>query len=346
MNIQEIFEKLKAGKIKVNGCKHNAYHDLAEHVERQLHWYLKHQSECAKAVETNDTSRDLKSDARMVAYYDRKLTMEYEVGEYLLDGSIDMICQYCDANLYAVLTEQDTLSLIGSTKYWKLASEFGIKHEFKLKTEEAPICESAILVEAKMLTADIEVPSGELIFVNFFHKDELYEDPVNYRKPSICSLLGRDTLMQYLAGKNVGYGQMSNMSVNIYSNENDEIVVASSNMGEDWDDEDQEDPKVIPGDDYYTQDRADYIVNENIERKKFKDEIEAKGFKNLGNISCEVWRWMCADKQVLVESGEDLEKKHESLVTCNVTPGTWHIEHYFDSPDCPDVVYSRLKLIK
>ena len=52
----------------------------------------------------------------------------------------------------------------------------------------------------------------------------------------------------------------------------------------------------------------------------------------------DVWRWMCADKEVLKKHNEEIpdlkpdssaELKHKEYINCDVIPGKWKIEHYY-----------------
>ena len=51
---------------------------------------------------------------------------------------------------------------------------------------------------------------------NYIH----FQKEVNESIPEndICNIVGRNNLMQHLATKNVGYGQMGNTSISIWSN--------------------------------------------------------------------------------------------------------------------------------
>jgi hypothetical protein len=140
---------------------------------------------------------------------------------------------------------------------------------------------------------------------------------------SICSISGRFNLMKYLATKNIGYGQMGNMSVNVFLNKaGDEIIIGTDH---DYD-----------GNREYT--------------------VKHKGFNNLGSISLSVWRWMCGDLQVLREHGEPIpdnlkvntqtDDDYADCILTKVQPGTWVIEHYYDFCKRKDIIYSKLYLKK
>ena len=144
-----------------------------------------------------------------------------------------------------------------------------------------------------------------------------------------------------LAEKNVGYGQMGNMSVTIYSNGKDEVLVGSSIES-------------------YLDNKAYYEKNPDKIDKQWKKEvkdaenfirtIEEGKFKRLGEISLSVWRWMCMDKKLMEEHGEKVageysKKYYSEHVPVKLKSGKYRIDHFFDFPKNGDYLYSRIKLI-
>lgn len=179
-------------------------------------------------------------------------------------------------------------------------------------------CIGRDIIERKVMTCEIDVPSGTLVFVNAFR------DPINYNVPraseftkySLNTIVGRYNTMLYYANKGIGYGQMGNMSIGVYSNSG----VSDS---------------VLIGKPHYSGKR---------------ESLEGHSYR--GNICLDVWRWMCMDKDKLADSGEELNSDRD-VVEVSVVPGKYLIEHYFDA--CTDFndddeydieVYSRLTLIK
>lgn len=130
------------------------------------------------------------------------------------------------------------------------------------------------------------------------------------------NLLGRIQVEKDSAKMNVGMGTMTNTSVGVYKK------------------------RSMDGDCY------EIVIADN--------EVFRKGlsYKKIGDISCGVWRWMCADISVCKEHGEKLpefEKEGNASVEYDeytyviVKPGVWVIEHYFDIVgDRPDGIYSKL----
>ena len=169
------------------------------------------------------------------------------------------------------------------------------------------------------LVAEISVPSGKLIFTNYFDKEEIY----SLDKADINCVAGRYELMKHLAEKNIGYGQMGNMSVSVFVNAAKDEIIIGGNYA-------------------YTEDDEEI-------------EIEHPGYTELGSISLSVWRWMCGDAKILKQHGEELPKIKYGGETCTnyrdyvgvkVQPGTWVIEHYYDFGNDDSKIYSKLYLKK
>lgn len=319
MNLKEIVDGLEAGSITIDHESH-----LTNSVKDRVVRYYER---------INDTVRDSK-DKEVREWKSKELLRQLEHGEYLGLSGLECQCFDCGANLYIVLKDDNTLSLIPTHDYWDItdkgaARENISKYDYVIKPEEFPSCVAKPLRKKKKLVSEIEVPSGELIFQNYFNTKKLYVDPENeWGEPSINSVLGRDVLMQYLAKQNVGYGQMGNMSVSIHvKNDGSEIIVTT--------------PYGYDGE------------------KDEEYDVEFDGFKQMGSISLSVWRWQCADKKVLEEAGEtipEIDPKakvdvYSDAVLAKVKTGKWRIEHYFDfftrkDDEKRNPIYSKLTLIQ
>lgn len=201
-------------------------------------------------------------------------------------------------------------------------------------------CEAKDLYEAKKLEATINFPTGNVVFTNFFHKEEIYINVNNrYGRPSICSLLGRKALMDYLATKNVGYGQMGNMSISVYSNKT-EIIITETDLRDSYGELVE---SVLSEEEEYTEEEVRDAKNAKTVYDDFFKYLKDNKFKKRGDISLSVWRWMCADKATLELEGEEIDDD----VNFKVDKGLWKIEHYFDFTPCnpktyKDLIYSKL----
>lgn len=181
--------------------------------------------------------------------------------------------------------------------------------------------------EAGMIATEIDVPTGELLFINFFAEDNNHHVPNEYdSENSICHLGGEKNLAEHLAKRNIGFGQMGNMYITVFTKGDDEILIGD------------EDKAYRFSDDFYDYDPVLY-------EKAIK---VYDGVKKHGDISLDMWRWCCADKSLIKELGEEehVEKKMKQgeTVTVSVPKGRYRIEHYYGI-DRSQIVYSRLKRV-
>lgn len=240
-----------------------------------------------------------------------------EFGETMPD--MEIYCWDCDARMSAVLVDETTMALIDTTEHWRIRDAAPEKWSHRFDgLSEVPLCKCAGKYEDRTMRAEINVDSGELVFVNYFRASSMYDIPDEFKGPNLNSIMGRQRYMDHYASIDVGYGQMGNMSIDVFLREDGEEIIIGT----------------------------DFIYNEHGE----ETEVQHSGFRKLGTISLDVWRWMCADMSVVRKHGEILPSKARKddcrdMVKVKVKPGRWEIEHYYDM--CADaVVYSRLKLKK
>ena len=258
----------------------------------------------------------------------------------------EIYCWDCDSRLHMVLLD-DTVTFVDGSEYWDIA-ERESKKEGKAdkygwrfsSMNQIPKCElQKYDLKDKTIRTEIEVTSGDLIFANFFlgkkgkdkngyEKHSLYDwnKQESLKVSGINSILGRILLAKHYETLNVGYGQMGNMSTDVWvKNDGTEII-----LGKDY---------------HYDGDK--------------ETSIKHKGFKHLGSISLSVWRWMCADKTILDAHKEKLPPKLKpnskdddncemgDYIWAKVKPGKWVIEHYYDlQGDQENIIHSRLYLKK
>jgi hypothetical protein len=327
LTFEEIVNGVKNGSIKIHHSHHNEVSikagkqdkQVIENLERQL----KQRKKTLKALPDN-----------LVSYL--KVHDINEFGHIMYDSG-DVYCWDCDSNLMPMLTDAHNLYLVSFSDLNRIrekkgkkigSSPVGDRFEYVFKKEDienlnCPLYKEGVSSDA-MIT-EINVPSGKLLFKNYFNTKEIYEN--DDKKFSINSILGRYKLMKDLASKNVGYGQMGNMSINVFKkNDGTEIIIHN---------------------DYY------YDGDKDIETT-----IEYDGFKNMGSISLSVWRWQCADVEVLKKVGEkvdylpknlkegEYDKNYLDNILLDVKPGIWVIEHYYDMNPSDEHMYSKLYLKK
>lgn len=312
MTLTQIHEGLKNGTITIDKQGH-----FINPLDETIGWTLERLKETK-----DDNGKPL--DEKGLNYRKVALEIDHENGDMLTFE--DSYCFDCDKNLAVILLNETTLTVIGKADYFTLVKKYK-NYELKVIPEYLEKCELGDLRAKGMLESEINVPTGELIFKNYFDKKEIYESSNTGR--SINAIKGRNALMQYLATKDVGYGQMGNMSVNVYLKEDGtEVIIAGS-----W---------------YYNE-------------KDEECEVGFEGFEPIGSISLSVWRWMCADRETLKKYDEKIVEQdptfaevgyatydvdYHDIVEVKVQPGKWKIEHYFDFEERTDKIYSKLYLIK
>jgi hypothetical protein len=316
MTTKDILKGLKSGEIRLNSSKH-----LTNDVVRDLEW----------AIQDNDELKDKareENDQKMLEAW--VLREQVKIGRPVTDLH-DIYCWHCGTKLSLLVLDEKNVALLNNDvrhadfkegRYNQLYDENHIKP-----------CEFFEVSQRGYLEANIEVPTGDMIFANFFREKKFYDQKPNrdrYIKESINAVRGRDALMQDLASENVGYGQMGNMSVAIFLKKDKKEIIVSTDYG-------------------YNDKDGEY-------------EVKHPGFTLLGKISLEVWRWQCADKKVLLDGGEELpieldystkkSDSYEDHIMMKVAPGKWNIKHYYDfftdekeeSTTAP--IYSHLKLVE
>ena len=300
----------------IEGLKNNTLE-----VESNSHWYNKedlinylHNIQYTHSHMYKINSELFNDDAIKITYLnDNNPEKDFKNGEeiyfQLTMISSTIRCFACDKEL---------IPIMGDNKLILCERVFYCNRHFRLHENLNKQCELKGLIESQKLISTINVPSGELIFTDFFRTESLNERPDVYTNEDYCdinSLKGRNKLMQYLATQNVGYGQLSNMCYGVFvKDDKTEIILANIY--------------------YYDEDDYEYHT-------------EIDGFTYLGSVCCDMWRWQCADKLVLDAVNDPYEEKEHIVADVNI--GNWQIEHFFDFiRDCDNDkinIYTHLKLI-
>lgn len=245
-------------------------------------------------------------------------------------------CFKCGMELNYILLDENTIGLGATTS---------------MNKEDIWDCTCSFKDGAKGHSYYITVPTGELVFANYFDdrktyteadKDrdcyidndrkemEIFEPKDKWsRELSLNSHAGRIGLMNHYSSKhNIAFGQMGNMSVGIYikKGKKDRIVISSA----------------------YLSDR----VESDDKELASKSEKFLKEHRLLGCISLEVWRWMAADMSILKKNkiSIKLAKKgdyRDENILVKVKKGKWKVTHQFRTDDCDqdkDLEYSVLEL--
>lgn len=326
MKLIEICNKLLSSEIKIKSEIGHCFNPIVEEIESYYEWM----KEC---------SEDEKEDDKYRGIFLNIINKDYEIGQVFVRPSYfeGFYCFDCGEYFIPYLIDELTIGLINKREYSRKINENNYK-PFLCSAEETLPC---IMLEDKkkgFLTSEIEIPSGHLLFKNYFKDERIYNFPKDINQydaeHSINSIRGRKNLMQHLSTMNVGYGQMGNMCVSIFvKNDGTEIIIGT-----------------------------DYSYNE----KDGEIEVKHKGFINLGKISLSVWRWMCADIEVLKLYNEPIEEstlkliekfnscdtlkqqcssKYKDEILVNVKPGKWVIEHYYEfQTSRRELIYSKMYL--
>ena len=278
MSAAQLLEGLKAGTITVDALGHTVTEHLLPEIEEHL--------ELAIDILEGVTAKDL-PDSVSAQLYDPKHPSYFF-------GRISIYCEHCGKRLVPYLRDDTTISFIKQER----------KDDTVDFVQEKP-CELAVLTPTK---TEINVPSGQLVFQNFF--DIKTPDGVkNHQKYSLNHIKGCINTAKYFAKSDVGYGQVGNTSVDIYLRKDGKAIKIVESLCQITEWEAYED--TPPAEDIQEA-AADLLVN----------------YDELGNISLDMWRWMCADKTIA-----DTIKHPSSvdIVECDVETGTWEITHYSDT---------------
>lgn len=337
IHIQDIIAGIKSGSIKIDEKGH-LMNSLLDDLERHVEHSQKVIEEMRDKADKGELLESGTKPERMIEIYEEGLNMEIGLTHFHLG---EVYCFNCGMRGKIIMTDEKTITVIGGTKFYEMRDK---QVGFRL-TDISLVesCRAASLTNKGFLSAEIEVPTGELVFQNFFREQPMYDFPKNdktYRE--INNLKDRNELMQYLASNGVGYGQMGNMSLTVYANKNNEIL-----LGSDPDHMADMIPDKIR---YLNGDYGKKPEGEKLERHKrelqqmqdFESMLEKGKFKDKGGISLSMWRWVCADKSVIEKYGEKHDKDQDQVIV-KVVPGTYIIEHYYDVNPC-DGLYTRIKL--
>lgn len=162
-----------------------------------------------------------------------------------------------------------------------------------------------------------------LLFTNFFRgwEEEEKEEKKKHEYDwfGLNYLSGRKNLASFFASLNVGYQQTTNTSVYIFTNKDKTEII------------------IIEGAYYHSETEELYVL----------DVLPELGYKYLGSVSCDMWRYMFINQCDLREC----DKKFET-VKAKIKKGKYKVFNYFDSSEVEThkidkfSVASSIKLIK
>ncbi len=285
MTILEFKAQIESGNIKVDFGK--AWLDLSNPLQYLLERLDEYEDWACKCEQNEKTNRPDIHDAN---------TMK--------DNRVFAICEFM--KLHSFILGKDLYILFENGAVRFIESRFvgmGIKSE---------------LIEPQ-IPADIEdpikfelaIPSQKIVFANFFSPEVSVEHKNRYSKEfNICSLIGRINTTKHFASMGIGYGQVYNMSMYVYSNGTE--IICSEHCHDDGGFGEEEDAEIA----------------------KLQTYILAGNFKLKGSICCDVWRWECIDykegksKGIFKKDEQGEEKDH---VTVPISGKSVRVEHYFET---------------
>ena len=299
MTILDILAGLKSGDIQIDYKGHRV-NPIIDRIEGYCEFL-------------QETIRD-NQDEIIKEYFQNKFNRDYRIGDNI-DIQAEIYCFDCGLqNSYLVLESNKLISL-------NYVENGNGKHYY------TGTCEGVELRNKGHIRNDITIEYGKMLISNYFKVSTSLDEEINQysREYRLNSILGRKNLSHHYAKHGVGYGQMGNMSFNVFLR----------NDGE----------EVIFTDTYYYDQENDIEIEPTYE-----------GFKHVGKVDCGVWRWEVSGLKNLRQLNEKynidtpIEDERE-LLQLEVIPGKWKIEHYYDLMNGDEIVqnnhvYSRLKLIK
>ena len=193
-------------------------------------------------------------------------------------------------------------------------------------------------------TWGISVPSKKLVFRNFFPDTINPEPPDQYsREWSLDSYVGMKKRSTFYAHQNgVGYGQMGNMSIEIFSN-GMEIIIVSPYLQSSVDDYE-----------YCLEEGDDDLEFEKEQAEKalvILNYLKDNGFESKGTICLDMWRYECIDydrlQSHIANGGIELYGSDEVIV--ELQGDKVYAEHYYQSysshPTLGHEVYAHIKVV-
>jgi len=151
---------------------------------------------------------------------------------------------------------------------------------------------------AEVTTGSFAIPSGLLFLTNNF-SEKINPEP-EYGQFNINYYQDRKRITKwYLENNQIAYGQMGNMSLNVYYNENTNHIILGRNL--------------------------DCLEDKTKEGKRYRKLL--KGYNDMGDISLSMWRWEAADSQTVLSQSTFAEEKE--IIQIPVDGTIARFEHYY-----------------
>jgi len=304
MNIHQLLNRLENNEISIDKCGHKFRESAAiEELIRALKFHRDYNTE---RKDSTDYSRE--------CFREMNLDDAYGPDQHYMDGFESQIyCPMCGKRgMRLRFKDNDTLHVV----VW---NDRGNPYTCDTKDGSHKTF--------------IDVKSGLLKFANYFDVPEAPKDEEYSEKYNICTLKGRRNIADFLAESNYGYGQMGNMSVEIYRSKDKKSIKILRGFAFDF----------INEEIFYHEEEGNEIPEYLLKLKKESDDFIAD-YELMGSISLSVWRWMCIDPEFL---SDDVTISSENIESFDVVPGKWEIVHHYDCDyNDENMAVSELKLVE
>jgi len=340
-HVDKSYEKEAIKGVKKDILRHlefnSTYHNSTYHLN-----YIK-ELEIAKAngkdCVRNNIETKLGDIDKSIQYHKESIKifeeMKIRETDSICIGSSEFYCFKCGERMMYALLDENTI---------------GLSPSYSMKKMDIWDCTCKFKDGEKQHSYHITVPTGKLVFVNFFddrkpyiendknrdcyiNKDKkemkIFEPKEKWSEEfNLNTHLGRIGLMNHYSSKhNIAFGQMGDGGIGIYTNKNrDRIVISCAYLANRLTDKD--------GD------------------KQYLTKIEKflKEYRKVGQISLEMWRWMAADMSVVEKNKIPVKinkNDYNKDVLLKVKKGKWKVTHKYRTDDCnedKDIEYSVLEL--
>jgi len=302
----EILEKLKRGEIEFDFQGH----DYGSLDRNHLVEYCKESIICKISFDleyfTENNEEGKFDDA--LKFLNKKIKKGIKFA-----NSAEFKCGKCSKRMNFCLKDENTIALYPS--FHMIAND-----DFNC------VCEFSKGVNP--LTLSFESETGNLVIGNFIEdENEILRPPRNHVGRSIETFQGRRERAKYLADNfNVLYGQMDNMSIEVWANEdNSEILI------------------IYPY--FWEYEAYSYTGREQKDVKVLIKKIDNEKFTYKGRLCLGVWCWQAADKKFLEENNLSLDTCGNDAICIQGKPGKWEFTHLYDTT-CPNVaLFSVIKKV-
>lgn len=303
MRFKEIAIKVKNDEITFDYCGHDTYDTKENFISNFEHLveYANGAGDGKWSIRPNENMEE--TNLSMRNFYQQRIDAEIEENKSIMSIEPEH-CSGCGYRLRWVLNGNkltlrefynDKIKIPG--KKW-LGSFDHFPIEYRCPYEKLkPFC------------GKIKV-SSRLILLNFFKGVEDTPKGKKYtREWSLNDLIGRHNITKYKSKKNIAYGQMSNMSIGIYVNENRDCVIV--------------------GPAYHPAEVEEYDSDEEYEIAISKPVFD--GFNIVGTMSLRVWRWEATDLETIGDYNQFIQDhEDQEIIEIDVKHGVWEFKHYFD----------------